>query len=371
MPSYQDIPQDQRGLGSDRRVCSKRNTMVLSVLLVLVTAALSTSASAQLTKETCFAAFLRLGFNATDYARFPVYFDDYSTVTLSEAGKYKGAQEIEEYLRFEEPYVKTKKGIGRVIAEKSFDAGANTCTAIALNAITLSTDPLYAYPARFTRIAMLSFTFSYAKNKIIAIGIYYPKPYLRFLFGRLLGAPQTARYVCSTLRNSCSAIHRLNGSPSLDECQARMEKLPIVSTGSYFDGNDRGCRALHASFAAEYPHHCPHISFVPVGDAAGGIKCQFSDVLAPLELFDAADLTRLEAYSKRMSINPRKGYTLDCLDSAGWSSGASAVEDCAWVAKDPQTRCALPGAILSCAATCNTECAKCLASSTNSSACAV
>ena len=91
--------------------------------------------------------------------------------------------------------------------------------------------------------------------------------------------------------NNCQEIYELNGSPTEDECISQLEALPLSSgTERYFDGNDQGCRYVHAVLAASNGAHCPHISFVPVEDATGSIKCQTSKNIAVSDLVDETSL---------------------------------------------------------------------------------
>ena len=56
-----------------------------------------------LTKADCLLTFTALNFDIRNFDRYPDYFHDDSTLVLAEAGEYKGAADIEEYIRFASP----------------------------------------------------------------------------------------------------------------------------------------------------------------------------------------------------------------------------------------------------------------------------
>ena len=51
----------------------------------------------------CCRFYFALRFNITDFARYNAYFQESSQMTLLQAGTYKGADGIEEYVRFASP----------------------------------------------------------------------------------------------------------------------------------------------------------------------------------------------------------------------------------------------------------------------------
>ena len=78
-------------------------------------------------------------------------------------------------------------------------------------------------------------------------------------------------YVCNdVLRDSCPEVYEANG---LDEesCKATYEALPASEENGDADGNSRGCRILHSTFAIDNKEHCPHVSFLPMEDEKGKI----------------------------------------------------------------------------------------------------
>ena len=78
--------------------------------------------------------------------------------------------------------------------------------------------------------------------------------------------------------DNCSDTAAFNNLTSSEECIEKFNAIPTVFTGTNhgFDGYDKGCRLLHAAFAIENPDHCAHVSFAPMADPKGRIKCQAS-----------------------------------------------------------------------------------------------
>ena len=80
------------------------------------------TAIASLTANECVGSFLALDppFNLRSFDLYETWFDDNSTLTLAQAGNYKGADGIEEYVRFvfpSSPYIAT---VGRLREDSSF-----------------------------------------------------------------------------------------------------------------------------------------------------------------------------------------------------------------------------------------------------------
>lgn len=148
----------------------------------------------------------------------------------------------------------------------------------------------------------------------------------------------------------------MNESPTLEECEERLSALPIFSEGGYVDGLDYGCRILHSTLSSFNPIHCPHISFVPVADINGKVKCQISLNIQVSDLFSEEDFALHHQYLVSEQIDPSKGMKIECEDSPEWSSCLGSTFDFDWVSKDSGSRCKISEASLACAATCMIKC---------------
>ena len=102
---------------------------------------------------------------------------------------------------------------------------------------------------------------------------------------------------------------------STDNCVQDLAALPAVEEpGKKFDGLSQGCRGLHAVFAETNPeNHCAHISFTPVEDPKGRIKCQdsSSEGVQPEDLFDEGDLNRFSQFCIEHGLDPALAHNFD------------------------------------------------------------
>ena len=88
-----------------------------------------------------------------------------------------------------------------------------------------------------------------------------------------------------------------NDDLSHQDCVDQLAELDITTGDNlYFDGYSQGCRALHAVFAESNTHHCAHISFAPIQDADGKVKCQESSNIQVTELFTSDELLYIDEY---------------------------------------------------------------------------
>jgi len=122
--------------------------------------------------------------------------------------------------------------------------------------------------------------------------------------------------VCGTMQANCGDTWAENGLESIEGCTTRLDALPVSEGDGYVDGNSKGCRVLHAVFASENSDHCPHLSFEPMTDVNGKIKCQVSANNSPDELFNDVDFAALELTAEEFGFG--SGETLQDItcDSA-------------------------------------------------------
>ena len=166
-------------------------------------------------------------------------------------------------------------------------------------------DPMYTNSnARFDLAYMAKVHFDFNKRYIRKADIFYPEAFLADFFGSFLDANSTRKYICDVMRGPCTDYI---DTPS--DCEARLASLPIAeSPGLQVDGNSQGCRALHAVFAStNSENHCPHISFTPVEDPNGDIKCQETKGVKPSDLFNSKDMRIYRHFCRRQRIDPSVG----------------------------------------------------------------
>jgi len=123
-------------------------------------------------------------------------------------------------------------------------------------------------------------------------------------------------------------------------CVAKLANLPVSINGHY-DGYMSSCFALHAPYVANLAaeagsaptmvttddnnttmtplaSHCAHLSFAPVADANGQVKCQSSSTdLLDANLWSASDLEAFAAYvTKRWpDVDPKTAFVVKSMST--------------------------------------------------------
>lgn len=318
--------------------------------------------TATLTPTQCALGFQKLQFNLLSFDRYTLFFRSDSVLTLAEAGNYQGPANIEEYVRFggpTSPYVNASKRISLKAYPTGFDPVKGTC------AFLVSSVNKYFIDARYGAAAVavtvpnaVKVIYDGVNDYIPTVGVFFSKPWMQFFFGKILYTTAIKSFICRTLRNSCGAIHRRNGSPSVHGCMTMLNALPVLSsTTVHFDGFDFGCRALHAVFAVTNNDHCAHISFFDTTDPDGAVKCQVSQALKPETLFPEGEMAVYRKDITEAGVDPEIGYQMECEDSSEWRSPlGDGSGGCNWVRKRPDVRCATQQADVACAKTCHPTC---------------
>ena len=90
-----------------------------------------TSLSPPLTISKCVLAFTLLNFDTANYDRYPEFFHDDSVLILPQAGEYKGAADMEEYMRFpsvSSPWLLEADSVAKKVMVHSVDQDTRKCT---------------------------------------------------------------------------------------------------------------------------------------------------------------------------------------------------------------------------------------------------
>lgn len=147
------------------------------------------------------------------------------------------------------------------------------------------------------------------KRIITRANAYYTPDFLRVFFGSGLGSQNTRKFVCEQVVNGqCKDI--LSTTNSTVDCENKMEALSL-GDGPLFrvDGKTQTCRALHAVFAQKNPEmHCAHLSFEPMKDPKGRIKCQTSGTTVPTDLFTENEFNIFNTFAIAKGIDPAIGH---------------------------------------------------------------
>ena len=151
------------------------------------------------------------------------------------------------------------------------------------------------------------------------------------------------------MRDKCPDVWAANNLASLGECEAKLGALPSAEGENFYaDGNScapslrppppsdqrtslarprhqplelshsktravrarrQSCRKIHAVFAVDNAHHCAHLSFKPMADPKGKVKCQKSKQLPVSTLFSDNELAKFATFVTEVGFEP---------DQMGW-----------------------------------------------------
>jgi hypothetical protein len=131
---------------------------------------------------------------------------------------------------------------------------------------------------------------------------YYPRPFMKHLFGEVLYTEEVAERNCQILNDSCSSTFEDNCYEEISACVDEMRALPGVASDGAIDGKVMSCRTLHGSFAVDNNDHCPHMSFAPQYDVACNVKCQESKSTSDDEVFLQEELAYFAAFSQAIGL---------------------------------------------------------------------
>ena len=143
------------------------------------------------------------------------------------------------------------------------------------------------------------------------INVFFPEDFMRLLFDVALNSDNTRRFLCNLVIQGppCAAILNYTATAT-ENCTTALAALPSTEgTLHCIDGKTQGCRDLHGVLALLDPKlHCAHVSFAPLMDSHGQIKCQTSKQVLPSDLFTTSDFRAYRTFSWLHGIDPAKGH---------------------------------------------------------------
>jgi len=341
---------------SKTRPCIQPKTLKVLLMLIWISPAHAIFEFAQ-----CVEGFLGLSLVLNDFTNFDTYFhqDARSKLIFAEAGNYYGSDGIEEYLRIVDhksnPFFDLMKEVATEISPEGFDREAGTCTANANFVVDHIFNPAFSKGGAFSGGVSMSLTFDMNANKITDIYAYVPKGVIHTWFDQTFTDSGVER-LCTITSDSCADVFEQNGITSVEECKERMQSLDMVTGDNYFDGESFACRLAHGIMAEHNPDHCPHISFLPMEDKDGTIKCQESAGNLPTDVLSASKIANFETFMVRHGIDPTVGIKTRCTDTEDWHQRYFPWRGCEWVSQNPSRRCEVDGAKIACRATCEPDC---------------
>ena len=263
----------------------------------------------------CLLALQRTGFDLGNFASYPKSFHDDSTVELAQAGMYQGASNIEEYVKFAyagySPYLAC---CNRVTEKKFRFVGYNNGQCEFLGSFTRSVQFISNTTAAplepFRLVAATKLYLDFEERYITRVNVFFTEDFLRIFFDLILNSSKTRQFVCGIVNGVCASTLNRTANASNRTCEEQLQTFPSMDEQYHFDGKSQGCRALHAVFAATNPeNHCAHLSFIPLEDPLGKVKCQTSKGALPSSLFTERELQMIEDFARSVGIDPAIGHT--------------------------------------------------------------
>jgi hypothetical protein len=210
-----------------------------------------------------------------------------------------------------------------------FNSATGTCDFLFLQSTSYETDPEFAQGATFNGAAMARLVYSTTENYINKTHIYFTPQFVGFFFGEILDTDRTRNFVCNVMGTKYPEFDApylyKDGNFEHKECVKRLEKLPILTEGRV-DGFDQGCRALHAVFASTNDKHCAHLSFEPMEDPNGDIKCQVSSETSVADLFDVEVTFKNFIAVPESEVDPETGFSVLSTEQDLCDNARDAVE---------------------------------------------
>ena len=265
----------------------------------------------------CLLALQRTGFEFGDFAGYPKTFRDDSIMELAQAGTYQGASNIEEYVKFGyagfSPYIACCNDyIKQKIKFVGYENGQCEFMAFYARNAELIPNATAALPSDTFQIAAAAKIYlAFEERYIQRINLFYTEDFLRIYFDVFLNSTNTRRFVCGVVSGPCASILNITDNISSNlTCEEQLMTLPSTDGAFYIDGKSQSCRALHAVFAATNPvNHCAHLSYTPLKDPNGNIKCHTSKGTLPSSLFTERELQLFKDFAVSVGIDPILGHT--------------------------------------------------------------
>jgi hypothetical protein len=263
----------------------------------------------------CLLALQRTGFDIGDFASYPNSFRDDSIMELAQAGSYQGAASIEEYVKFAyagtSPYVACCNDyIKREVKFVGYENGQCQFVNFLTRDFQLTPNATDAPLVPIQIVAGLKLYLDFEGRYIKRINVFYTDDFLRIFFDVFLNSTNTRQFVCGVVNGVCANTLNITVNASNLTCEEQLLTLPSTEGQYYFDGKSSGCRALHAVFAATNPvNHCAHLSYTPLEDPHGNIKCQNSKGTLPSSLFTESELQMFKDFATSVGVDPVLGHT--------------------------------------------------------------
>jgi len=255
----------------------------------------------------CLSALRSSEFDLLETNRFDEWFDDSSVMKLSQTGSFQGAADIQEYIKF-------LTGVyfdfyGTLFEHKvtPLSLTEDECIVNVVTARKFQINADYGLPVCFENIVSTTLYFTVKPVFLVQKVNVFSSPAIgEALWGQWLNTEGVKDFVCDTMEANCQSTYQMNNlTPQL--CRETYDALPAtdIEGGGGVATNSKGCRAMHATFAAQNKDHCPHLSYIPETDINGKIKCQEGTKTSkPSDLFTTFELDLVKDFAIQKGFSP-------------------------------------------------------------------
>jgi hypothetical protein len=175
------------------------------------------SVSAQnYTANDCLVGFGGLDFDTSSYERYDEYFRDDSVMTLAQAGRYIGPEDIEEYVQFGDTstpeHISFYESAVRIATVPQFKGVSDdgTCEFLILVTDQFNTSATISRASTHNAAIMTRIFYELSDKKVSSLSLSYSQLYLDFFFVDLLNTARTRIFICSVLEDDCPDTYARN-----------------------------------------------------------------------------------------------------------------------------------------------------------------
>lgn len=227
----------------------------------------------------CYLRLFFLGLDPENFSNYEKYYRDDTMTQIAETGVFLGVDELREYNKagsVSGPYFSTPIQINNLdFRFERYDRESKMCTFVGNSVVVqTSSDENTAANVQFRSGNLVKIGMDLEKGYVKLQNIFLGLGFWDVALRSLQDSDPTRAYICDVIQTRCSAS--IPGT--MQDCLNSLSALPFTTTSKgvlRFDQNSLACRAVHAALAPNDPAlHCPHLSFAPLADPKGKVKCQ-------------------------------------------------------------------------------------------------
>lgn len=183
-----------------------------------------------------------------------------------------------------------------------------------------------SYKFVFGHHAKFIYSKDFSTVSVTSDDILIPPDFFDNLYMNDLNPVVLSAATCHVHQSFCPTEFALNKYSDTLNCIEMMDSLPTISKNEAglhtVDGNSTGCRNLHSTMAVLSPEkHCAHLSFAPMKDPSGKVKCSMSSHYALEDFFTHGDFLFFEQTAEASGLNSTILYSTE--SSSTWDARAT------------------------------------------------